>query len=65
MVCTETERDPMQEKTETRKPGVCIPWEEKRSELGPIRGDPKVFQTVWEEVDGLAYMYIWQVLLSF
>ena len=56
----------MQEKTTPlRKPGVCIPWEEKRSELGPIQGDEQVFKTVWEEVDSLAYMYIWQILLSF
>ena len=48
-----------------RKPGVCIPWDEKQKELGPIQGDPQVFKQVWEEVDSLAYMYIWQVLLSF
>ena len=56
----------MQEKTEiSRKPGVCIPWEEKREELSRIQGDEEVFKTVWEDVDSLAYMYIWQVLLSF
>ena len=48
-----------------RKPGVCIPWEEKRKEIGPIQGDEEVFKKVWEDVDSLAYMYIWQVLLSF
>lgn len=65
MAFIKVERDLMQEKTEIRKPGVCIPWEEKRRELGPIQGDEQVFQTVWEEVDGLAHLYIWQLLLSF
>jgi hypothetical protein len=44
---------------------VCIPWEEKRQELPPIRGDEALVQRVWQEVDALGYMYIWQVLLSF
>lgn len=56
----------MQEETaRTRKPGVCIPWEEKRGEIGPVQGDEQVFQCVWEDVDALANMYIWQILLSF
>jgi hypothetical protein len=52
-------------KTSTRKPGVCIPWEEKKKELGQITGDEAVIQKTWEDVDSLGYMYIWQVLLSF
>lgn len=56
----------MQKKTSIpRKPGVCIPWEEKRKELDTIQGDEEVFKKVWEEVDSLAHMYIWHILLSF
>jgi hypothetical protein len=47
------------------KAGVCIPWEEKRAEIPEITGDPRLFQQIWENVDGLGNMYIWQCLLSF
>ena len=48
-----------------RQPGVCIPWEEKLKELPDIPGDKKLAKDVWENVDSLAYVYIWQCLLSF
>ena len=48
-----------------RPPGVCIPWEEKRREMPAIRGDERLVEQVWKDVDALGYMYIWQVLLSF
>jgi hypothetical protein len=48
-----------------RPPGVCIPWEEKRKELPPITGDAKLVEKIWQDVDGLAYTYIWHCLLSF
>jgi len=55
--------------SETREPqvnpGVCIPWEEKLRELPDISGDSELPQRVWEDIDSLAYVYIWQVLLSF
>ena len=47
------------------KPGVCIAWEEKVRELPPLQGDEQIVKRVWEDVDALAYMYIWQCLLSF
>ena len=46
-------------------PGVCIPWEEKRKELPRISGDSQLVQRVWENIDALAYVYIWHCLLSF
>jgi len=56
----------MSEKNElSPPPGVCIPWQEKCKELPRIPDNEKLFQEVWENNDGLAYMYIWQVLLSF
>jgi hypothetical protein len=47
------------------KPGACIPWEEKRKEISLISGDENIFRRIWEEVDSLGYLFIWQVLLSF
>ena len=52
------------EKTE-RKPGVCVPWEEKLKELPEIKGDKDLVKKIWEGTDGLGYVYIWQCLLSF
>jgi len=50
---------------ETRRPGVCIPWEEKQKELPEIVGDPQIVRQIWEEIDSLAYLYIWHCLVSF
>jgi hypothetical protein len=46
-------------------PGVCIPWQRKVKELPAITGKAELFQRIWEQVDALGNMYIWQVLLSF
>jgi len=48
-----------------RRPGVAIPWQEKAKELPEISGDKQLVQKIWEDVDTLAYIYIWQCLLSF
>ena len=48
-----------------RPPGTCLPWEEKKMDFSQISGDEDLVKRVWEEVDGLGYMYIWQMLLSF
>ena len=50
---------------EKRPPGACIPWEEKRSEMPQITGDEQLVERVWKDVEGLGYMFIWQILLSF
>ena len=55
---------PEQDKVD-RKPGVVIPWEEKKKELPPITGDEQIVKKVWEDNEALAYMFIWQMLLSF
>lgn len=47
------------------KAGVCIPWEEKLKELPAIQGDADLARRIWEEVDSLGYMFIWQLLVSF
>ncbi len=57
--------DPSDPPKRQPKPGVCVPWEIKRAELGPISGDEAIIRRVWEQTDALGSMYIWQVLLSF
>ncbi len=47
------------------KPGVCFPWEERVKDLPPITGDKAMIRSVWESIDALGNMYIWQMLLSF
>ncbi len=46
-------------------PGICIPWERKARELPPITGDPDLVRDIWNEIEGLASTYIWQLLLAF
>lgn len=46
-------------------PGVCVPWAERLGELPELPGDTELVKRVWEDVDGLANMYIWNVLLGF
>ena len=54
-----------QDTTIPRSPGVCVPWEEKLKEFPQVTGDKELVKRVWEDVDALGYMYIWQLLLSF
>lgn len=42
-----------------RKPGVCIPWEEKKKELPKITEREEITQKVWEDVDSLGYSFCW------
>ncbi len=42
------------------RPGVCLPFEEKL-----LPGDADLVRGVWNDIEGLAYLYIWHVLLSF
>lgn len=46
-------------------PGVCVPWEETRKQWASLPDDENVVRQVWEHIDSLANMYIWQILLSF
>ncbi len=47
------------------QPGTCITWEEKLKELPTISGDKELVQRIWEDIDELGNMFIWQCLLSF
>ena len=49
----------MSDEKKAKKPGVCVPWEEKIKEYEKITGDEELVKKVWEEVDDLAYQYIW------
>jgi hypothetical protein len=42
-----------------------MPWEQKLKELPPLTGDAELARRVWNSVEGLGNMFIWQVLLSF
>ncbi|HUT10926.1 MAG TPA: hypothetical protein VMY42_10540 [Thermoguttaceae bacterium] len=55
----------MSEQETKRDPGVCLPWEEKRREFPEIAGDEALVKRVWEDIDALGYMYVWQCLVSF
>jgi len=48
-----------------RKPGVCVPWDEKRLDLPAIMGDEELLRSVWEEMDAYAATFIWHWLVSF
>ena len=45
-------------------PGICIPWAEKVKEYEKVMGDENVLQKSWEEIDTLAYLFIWFVLIA-
>jgi uroporphyrinogen-III decarboxylase len=46
-------------------PGGCVPWAEKREEYPQIQGDETLARRIWEEIDGLGNVFIWQCLVSF
>ena len=46
------------------KPGVCQPWSERRKKYPVIQGDEQIVQNVWEEIDQLAYLYVWFCMIS-
>lgn len=45
--------------------GACIPWAAQRQGIPVVKGDEALAQQIWENVDSLGYLFIWQVLLSF
>ena len=48
-----------------RPAGVCIPWSEKQKELPPIQRHEEMVERIWNEIEGLGNMFIYQVLVSF
>jgi uroporphyrinogen-III decarboxylase len=47
------------------KPGACFVWGDRLQELPSVTGNQELVQKVWEDIDALGNMYIWQMLLSF
>ena len=47
------------------RPGTCFPWEERIKDLPEITGSPDLVRKVWEDIESLGNMFIWQLLLSF
>ena len=58
------ERDTTMKPT-PKPPGVCIDWQQKLAELPPITGDAGLVKQTWQDIDALAYTYIWHCLVSF
>jgi len=48
-----------------RPPGSCVPWRLKQSQMPQLQGDAELVERVWSDIDALANMYIWQLLVSF
>jgi len=53
------------ENPQPRPPGVCVPWEEKLKELPPILSREDLVKKNWQDIDGLAYVCAWHLVLSF
>jgi len=48
-----------------RRPGVFLPWESERERIPAITGDEGIVREVWENIDHLAWTFIWHILVSF
>jgi hypothetical protein len=46
-------------------PGVAVPWDRAKANWPPVTGDEKLVADTWNQIEGLAYMYAWQMLESF
>jgi hypothetical protein len=58
--------DPRLHPANVRRPaGTMESWDEKRKSIPNIPGDEDLCRRVWNDIDSLACMYMWQVLLSF
>lgn len=46
-----------------RKPRMVTPWETKLAELGGVKGDEDLIRRSWEQLEVMAYSWIWQWVL--
>ncbi len=65
LVNTEEDRTMNEEHKNSLRPGVCIPWEERRKEYEQMMGNEDIVKKAYEDLDLLAYLYIWFVLIQF
>ncbi len=45
--------------------GVCLPWSQQARQLPTLSGDPDLVRDIWNQIEGHASTYIWQLLLAF
>ena len=57
---TPKENDSRPSKPSGFKPGMVTPWAERCSELGGIKGDEDLIRRAWEQLETMAYSWIWQ-----
>lgn len=58
--------DPMGSlKTSAIPAGTCEPWPLFRQDLPESCGEEEIFERIWGNVDGLANLFIWHMLVSF
>jgi hypothetical protein len=50
---------PIEYAAQKRPAGVCIPWEQKKTELPEFIGDEALAKSTWESVDGMGYGFLW------
>ena len=46
-------------------PGSVEPWDQIKTNWPPVIGDEQLVKDIWAQTDGLAYLYLWQILVSF
>ncbi|MFW5980633.1 MAG: uroporphyrinogen decarboxylase family protein [Halanaerobiaceae bacterium] len=46
-------------------PGVCRSWKSKARDYSEIKGNEQLVKQTWDELEGLAHMFIWHCLVSF
>lgn len=44
---------------------VCYPWEKRLAEIPHLPGDAQLCSKIWQDLDAMAYFYIWHMVLSF
>jgi hypothetical protein len=49
----------------SKPPGVCVSFEEAKTDWSEINGDEELVRKIWEENDAEAYMFFWRVVVSF
>ena len=44
---------------------VCVPWEQKRSEIAGEVENEEILRKVWRDNESLVHTFIWHCLVSF
>ncbi len=60
MTPTPKHNDNQQTKTSRLKPKTVTTWAERYAELGGVKGDEELISRPWEELESMAYSWIWQ-----